>query len=80
MLTHGEELGLSPKRTSSIMLTLLWVKEGAIRQELLPFLLLLKTHIVRLLFIFYTKIIPKTYLIMDRCPVFIYFMLPVHHL
>lgn len=37
MLTHGEELGLSPKRTSSIMLTL-WVIKGAIRQELLPFL------------------------------------------
>lgn len=37
MLTHGEELVLSPKRTSSIMLTL-WVKEGAVRQELLPFL------------------------------------------
>lgn len=50
MLTHEEEFGLSPKRTSSIMLTLLWVKEGAIRQESLP--LLLKTHIVLLLFIF----------------------------
>lgn len=60
MLTHEEELGLSPKRTSSIMLTLLWVKEGAIRQELLP--LSLKTHIVLLLFIFYAKIAPKTYL------------------
>ncbi len=60
MLTHEEELVLSPKRTSSIMLTLLWVKEGAIRQELLP--LLLKTHIILLLFIFYAKIVPKTYL------------------
>lgn len=48
MLTHKEEFVLSPKRTSSIMLTLLLI-EGATRQKLLPFLL--KTHIYMVWFI-----------------------------
>lgn len=59
MLTHEEELGLSPKRTSSIMLTLLWVKEGAIRQELLPFIVE-NTH-CSIIVHFNANSMPKTY-------------------
>ena len=49
MLTHKEELVLSPKRTSSIMLTFLGYKREQFAR-VAPFML--KTHILLVLFIF----------------------------
>ena len=48
MLTHKEELVLSPKRTSSIMLTFLGYKREQFAR-VAPFML--KTHILLVLFL-----------------------------
>lgn len=63
MLTHKEELVLSPKRTSSIMLTFLGYKREQFAR-VAPFML--KTHIFLVLFIFLPSLLannmPKMYL------------------
>ena len=63
MLTHKEELVLSPKRTSSIMLTFLGYKREQFAR-VAPFML--KTHIFLVLFIFLPSLLannmPEMYL------------------
>lgn len=64
MLTHEEELVLSPKRTSSIMLTLFKVIRREQFARVAPFML--KTHIFLVLFIFLPSLLansmPEMYL------------------